>query len=84
MAQREFKQLSFRDLGLYCDFLVRSEKEDEVVSMAADHACRVHNICEVTPELESKMHGAMKSLWCEEKCHNAPKIELIPPLGYKS
>ena len=30
MAQREYKHLSWRDAGADCDFLVRSEKEDEV------------------------------------------------------
>jgi len=41
MAQREYKQLSCRDLGADCDFLVRSEKEDEVMNLVNEHACRV-------------------------------------------
>jgi predicted small metal-binding protein len=47
MAHREYKQLSCTDTGVGCDFLVGSEKEDEVVSLVTDHACRVHNACEI-------------------------------------
>ena len=35
MAQREYKQLGCRDLGADCNFLVRSDKEDEVISSLA-------------------------------------------------
>jgi len=27
------------------------------------------------------MHGSIKILWCEEECHNAPRIEIIPLLS---
>jgi predicted small metal-binding protein len=57
MPQREYKQISCRDAGADCDFLVRSEKEDKIMGLLSDHTCRVHNFCEMTPELEGKMHG---------------------------
>lgn len=44
MAQRMYKELSCREVGAGCDFLVRSENEDEVISLACEHACRSHNI----------------------------------------
>jgi len=75
MAQREYKQLSCRDAGVGWDFLVGSEKEDEVVSLIIDHACRVHNICKITPGLEGKMHGSIKSIWCEEECHMHQELQ---------
>ncbi len=84
MAQREYKQLSFRDVGFDCDFLVRSEREAEVMSLAREHACQVHNVCEITPELKDKMQVSIRSSWCEGKCHKTPTIELIPPWGYLS
>lgn len=84
MAQREYKQVTFRDAGLDCDFLVRSEKKDEVMSLASEHACQVHNICEISPELKDKIQASIRSSWCEGECHKTPTIDLIPPWGYKS
>ncbi len=72
MAQKEYKQLSCRDGGADCDFMVRAETEDEVIRFASDHACRVHNICEMTPELKRRMQNLTKSVWCDHGCHDAP------------
>jgi len=83
MAQREYKQLSCRDAGADCDFMVRSEKEDEVMRLAGEHACGAHNICEITPELKDKIKASLKSVWCEGKCHDAPRREGILHWGYK-
>ena len=74
MAQREYKQMSCRDLGGDCGFLARSEKEDEVMSLVSEHACRVHNKCEITPELKDKMRVSMKNMCCEGECYSAPRM----------
>jgi len=84
MAQREYKELSCRDAGADCDFMVRSEKEDEVMRLAGEHACSTHNMCEITPELKGKIQASIKSVWCEGTCHSAPRVEVIPSWGYKS
>ena len=84
MAQREYKQLSCRDAGADYAFMVRSEKEDEAISLASEHACRSHNICEITPDLKTKMQSFVKTVWCEGSCHDAPRIEVMPPWRYKS
>ena len=84
MAQRMYKELSCRKAGADCDFLVRSENEDEAINLASEHACSSHNICEISPELKARMQGSMKSVWCEGSCHDAPRIEVIPPWGYLS
>ena len=84
MAQREYKQLSCRDAGADCDFMVRSEKEDEVMRLAGEHACETHKMCEITPELKDKIQGSIKSVWCEGTCHNEPRLEVSPPWGYLS
>lgn len=83
MAQREYKQLSRRDTGADCDFMVRAEKEDEAIRLASEHACRSHNVCEITPELKSKMQNSLKSVWCEGSCHDSPGIKVILPWGYR-
>jgi predicted small metal-binding protein len=46
MAFKEYKQISCRDFGADCDFLVRAESEDEVSALATEHACRVHSKCQ--------------------------------------
>jgi predicted small metal-binding protein len=63
MAQKEYKQLSCRDAGAECDFLVRAETEEEVMAVAANHGARVHGMKEVTPELKNKMKSLIKSVW---------------------
>lgn len=35
-------ELACRDTGMDCDFMVRSENEDEVVEMAREHMQNVH------------------------------------------
>jgi predicted small metal-binding protein len=63
MAAREYKQLSCRDAGADCDFLVRAETEDEVFAVAAAHGARAHGMKEVTPDLKSKMKSIIKTVW---------------------
>lgn len=62
MAQKEYKQLSCRDAGVDCDFLVRAETEEEVMQVAADHGARVHGMKEITPELKSKIKSLIKTV----------------------
>jgi len=81
MAKRIYKELSCRNAGMDCDFLVRSESEDEVISLASQHACHSHNVCEITPELKAKMQSSIKSIWCEGSCHDAPWIGSLAPFG---
>ena len=74
MVQRIYKQLSCRDLGPGCDFLVRAEKEDEVMALVSEHVCRAHGGCEITPELKNKMRVPMKSVCCAGECYDAPRM----------
>ncbi len=74
MAQREYKEMSCRNLGMDCDFLVRAEKEEEVMSLVNEHICRVHGACYLTPDLKDKMQGSMKSFCCQGGCYEAPKM----------
>ena len=74
MAQREYKQLGCRDLKADCDFLVRSEKEDEVMSLVSEHACRVQGRCGITPEMKDRMPISMKTICCKGECYDAPRM----------
>ena len=62
MAQKEYQQLSCRDAGADCDFLVRAETKEEVLAVAAGHGARVHGMKEVTPELKNKMESLIKTV----------------------
>jgi len=64
MNQKEYRELSCRDTGADCDFMVRAETPEEVISLASEHGCRVHNICEITPEARDQMKSLMRSVWC--------------------
>jgi predicted small metal-binding protein len=82
MAQREYKQLSCREAGADCDFLVRAETGDEVMSLASEHACRVHQMCTITPEMMGKMQSLSKSVWCDKECTSFQKTDIhIPHWG---
>jgi len=62
MATREYKQLSCRDFGAECDFMVRAQTEEEVIALATEHACRIHSKCQV-PSDQSEIRGLVKSVW---------------------
>jgi len=62
MAGKEYKQLSCRDAGADCDFLVRAETKEEVMAVAAGHGARVHGMKEVTPEMKNKMESIIKTV----------------------
>ncbi len=74
MVQREYKELSCRDLGADCDFLVPAEKDDEVMTLVSEHFCGAHGRCEITPELKNKMQILMKNVCCAGECYDAPKM----------
>jgi predicted small metal-binding protein len=54
------KELRCRDLGFDCEAVVRAEREDEILSQAAEHARSVHNVDEITPELVEAVRAAIR------------------------
>ncbi len=62
MAGKTFHQLSCRDAGADCDFMVRAETKEEVLRVVADHACRSHQECEIPPELKAKLSSVMQTV----------------------
>jgi predicted small metal-binding protein len=63
MAGKEYKQISCRDVGADCDFMVRAETEEEVMRVASDHGCRVHNFCDESPEMVDKVKSLIKNVY---------------------
>ena len=62
MDKKEYKQISCRDAGADCDFLVRAETEDEVMRVAADHGCRSHGFCESSSQLRDQIKSHIKTV----------------------
>lgn len=82
MAEREYKELTCRDMGHDCDFLVRAETENELLRLASEHLCEVHDICAITPKVTENMSHSMKRIWCREgKCSYTPKEMELPHYG---
>ncbi len=58
----QYKQLTCRDAGADCDFLVRAETEEEVLEVAGGHGKRVHGYKEISPELVTAMKSIVKTV----------------------
>jgi len=62
MAGKTYREVSCRDAGADCDFMVRAETEEEVLKIVADHACQSHHVCEFSPEMKSKVSSQIKTV----------------------
>ena len=62
MAGKKYREISCRDAGADCDFMVRAETEEEILKIVADHACHSHKMCEFSPELKEKVLSHMKTV----------------------
>ncbi len=51
------KVVSCRDAGYDCDFVARSESEDDLLNQVAQHAKAVHNMTEITDEVVQKVRS---------------------------
>ena len=54
------KVLRCRDAGMDCDFEARAETEDEVMSVAAQHASEAHGMAEIPAEMAEKIRGLIQ------------------------
>ncbi len=57
------RQLSCRDIGGDCDFVAQAETEEEVMELGLDHGCFIHDLCEVSPEAESRIRSLIRDVW---------------------
>ncbi|MFH1334925.1 MAG: DUF1059 domain-containing protein [Candidatus Zixiibacteriota bacterium] len=62
MGNKTYKQISCQDFGVDCGFMVRPETDEEVMRVAADHACRLHHKCESSPYIEKKVKSLIKEV----------------------
>lgn len=54
------KELRCGDVVPGCDFVARGDSEQEILDQAAAHACAVHGVNKITPELAEKARGAIR------------------------
>ncbi len=60
---RLYRQLSCRDFGADCDFVVRAKSTEEVLEYGYDHSCRVHGKYGSSPVTDEKMRTLIKNIW---------------------
>lgn len=61
--QKEYKQLSCKDFGADCDFMVRAQTSEELMKYCQQHACLVHKKCETSPRSDEKIKSRIKDVW---------------------
>ena len=54
------KVIHYRDVGFDCNGVIRAKTEKEALTLAAEHARKVHNVTEITPEIVDKIKSVMK------------------------
>jgi len=55
------KVIHCRDVGFDCDGVIKANTENEALTLAAEHAKKVHGLKEVTPEIIAKVKSVMKT-----------------------
>lgn len=58
-----YKQLSCKDFGADCDFMVRAKTTEEVLEYGYDHSCTVHSKCGSSPKTDERMRSLIKNIW---------------------
>jgi len=54
------KVIHCRDVGFDCNGVIKAKTEKEALTLAAEHARKVHNVKEITPEIVDKIKSVMK------------------------
>ena len=57
------KVIRCRDVGFDCDGVIKAQTEKEALSLAAEHARKVHGVKDVTPEIVQKIKSVMREEW---------------------
>jgi predicted small metal-binding protein len=57
------KTITCREAGFDCDYVVRGETEEEVMTRGAEHAIKDHDMKEedITPEFKEKVRGLIRT-----------------------
>lgn len=54
------KIIHCRDVGFDCPGVIKANSEEEALTLAAEHAKKVHGVKEITPEIIAKIKAVMK------------------------
>jgi predicted small metal-binding protein len=54
------KVVHCRDVGFDCEGVIRADTEGEALAQAAAHAQAVHNVQEITPEIQEAVRAAIR------------------------
>jgi predicted small metal-binding protein len=57
------KILRCKDVGMDCDAEIRAETEEEILTQAAEHAEKVHDMTEISEEQLAKVKEAIHDEW---------------------
>ncbi len=49
-----------KDVGMQCNFKAEGKTEDEIMKKVKEHAAKVHNLKDISPEMMQKIKGAVK------------------------
>jgi predicted small metal-binding protein len=49
-----------KDIGMDCQFETKAKSNDEIMKTIKDHALKVHDIKDISPDLMTKITGAIK------------------------
>jgi predicted small metal-binding protein len=53
------KVIRCRDVGFDCNGVIKAKTEKEALTLAAEHAKKVHGVREITPEIVEKIKAVM-------------------------
>lgn len=56
------KRIRCADIGMDCDFAAMAESEEDLMELVVEHAERVHQIDEISPELQQKVKDAIEDV----------------------
>jgi predicted small metal-binding protein len=54
------KVIHCRDVGFDCNGVIKAKTEEEALTLAAEHAKKVHGVVEITPQIVDKIKSVMK------------------------
>ena len=60
---RQYKELTCKNFGADCNFMIRAETSEKLMIYSLEHACNVHGKCDSSPESMEKIRFRIKDVW---------------------
>ena len=54
------KTIVCKDLGFECDHVIEAETEEDVLSLASEHAREAHEVTDISPEMIEKVKAVIR------------------------